>query len=151
MRVCFPPSCRMHSPPSPPRVAAQEAAHSRHTAGSRIMVARPALILGCPALASGARSDQISAPKSGSAAFSCDASRTRFHRGSHSSGKTSPSKPVGTHLRFISKQYNNSNENDVLRFCYRLQLFSCTVVHASAVSCGGCSPPQDNDGLRTLK
>lgn len=125
MRVCFPP--RMHSPSSSPRVAAQEAAHSRHTAGSRIIVARPALILGCPALASGARSDQISAPKSRTAAFSCDASRTRFHRGSHSSGggkkPTSPSKPEGTHLSFISKQCNNSNENDILRFCYRLQLF----------------------------
>lgn len=98
VRACFPPSCRMHSPPSSPRVVAQEAAQSRHTAGSRVIVARP----GCPALASGARSDQISAPKSRTAAFSCDASRTRFHRGSHSSGKkknTSPSKSVGTHLR----------------------------------------------------
>lgn len=90
VRVCFAPSCRMHSPPSLPRVAAQEPAHSRHTAGSRIIVARPPLILGCPALASGARSDQISAPKSRTAAFSCGASRTRFHRVSHSSEEKTP-------------------------------------------------------------
>lgn len=96
VRVCFPPSCRMHSPPGPPWVAGQEAAHSRHAACSRSIVARPARILGCPALASGARSGQISAPKSRTAAFSCDASRTRFYRGSHSSEKKKPHFTVQT-------------------------------------------------------
>lgn len=47
VRVRFPPSCGMHSPPSPPRVAAQEAAQSSHSAGSGISVARPGLIVGC--------------------------------------------------------------------------------------------------------
>lgn len=104
MRVCFPPSCRMHSPPSPPRVAAQEAVQSRHTARSRNIVARPGLIAVCPALESEPRSDQISAPKSRTAAFNCDASRTRL--GSHSLEKNKKHFTVQTQRSalFISKQ-----------------------------------------------
>lgn len=36
---------RLHSPPSPPRVAAQEAVQSRQTTGSRINIAPPGLIM----------------------------------------------------------------------------------------------------------
>lgn len=155
MRICFPPPGRMHSPSSPPRVAAREAVQSRQTTGSRIIVARLGLIVVCPALESGPPSLQISAPKSRTAAFSCDASRTRFHRGSHSSGEkkkkqTSPSKPVGTHLRVISKHYNNSTKNDILIFRCRIKLFPAQKC-ASAEYCDGSYPRRENDMLRSIK
>lgn len=45
MSFGFPPPCRLHSPPSPPRVAAQEAPVSRHNTGNRIIVAPPGIIM----------------------------------------------------------------------------------------------------------
>lgn len=85
-------------------------------------------------------SGQISAPESRSAAFSCDASRTRFHRGSHSSGEGKKKtktvlhrpKPVATHLQVISKHYNNSNKNDILIFRCRFKLFFPSSLRRSA-------------------
>lgn len=55
-------------------------------------------------------------------------------------------KPVGTHLRVISKHYNNSNKNDILIFRCRLKLFSCTEVCRD-----GSYPLQENDTLRSIK
>lgn len=104
VRICFPPPCthlpvRPGSQPGRLRRAGTPpgAGSSSHGWVSSWFV---------PLWKVGAPSAQISAPRSRTAAFSCDASRTRFHRASHSSGKnknknkncTSPSKTRGNAL-----------------------------------------------------
>lgn len=79
-KVCFPPPCRLHSPPSLPRVAAQEALQSRKTTGRRINIARSGPVMfgsclgGGPAAEVQVRPIWFNTGKSRTGSFSCDAS-----------------------------------------------------------------------------
>lgn len=147
----------MHPPCSPARVAAQQAVQSRLTSGARILAPRPAPMVVGPALERGPVRSDFSTSKSKTAAFSCDASRARMHRGSHSSRKKKPNKnPQKTalhrpnHLRVISKQSNTWNKNDLGVFRCRINLFPAQM-RASADSWDGSCSPQENDRPRSTK